>query len=304
MANEIPKKPQPGVGQGKEPAKAPPPAAGKPVQPGPAKPAGGAPAGGPPAGGKPAMGKPAMGKPVSAGAKPAQGAKPAAGANKLAAQAGAKPPAGAKPAPGAASRPAPAAHKASGSDKPAVTKSGKKIPPKIGGKPGADCKPAPVRNSTATRSAGRRIGQVFVDLGYMDEDQLWEILEESKNLGQLVGQVALSRGLITEDQLMQALADQFGLRLLNADELKPTPEALTLVPETMASVYKVLPLSYKDGVLIVVLGDTNNLASLDDLRNFLGIKEVQATLAPQKLISDVLEKCYQGKEETIMEIIQ
>lgn len=144
----------------------------------------------------------------------------------------------------------------------------------------------------------------MVDLGFIDDDQLWEILDEAKNTSTLTGQVALNRGMITEDQLMQALAEQFNLRIVNLEESKPSQEALTLVPETMASVYKVLPLSVKDEVLTVVLGDPLNLPALDDLRNFLGIKEVQAVLAKQQAIQEVLGKCYQGKEESILDIIQ
>src|SRR5437588_198341 len=83
----------------------------------------------------------------------------------------------------------------------------------------------------------------------------------------------------------------------NAGELKPSPEAIALVPETMSAVYKVLPLSYKDTVLTVVLGDPIHLPALDDLRNFLGIKEVNACLASPKAIAEVLSKCYAGKEE-------
>jgi type IV pilus assembly protein PilB len=173
------------------------------------------------------------------------------------------------------------------------------------GKPTSSAsKPAPVPTKTASKGTGRKLGQVFVDLGFMDDDQLWEILDEAKNTGSPVGQVALSRGLITEEQLQQSLAEQFGLRILSQEELKPQAEALTLVPETMASVYKVLPLTYKDNVLTVVLGDPNSLPALDDLRNFLNIKEVQACLANPKAITDVLSKCYQGKEESIMDIIQ
>src|SRR5437763_38344 len=83
---------------------------------------------------------------------------------------------------------------------------------------------------------------------------------------------------------------------------KPTAEAIQLVPETMASVYKVLPLTFKDGALTVVMGDPSNLAALDDLRNFLGIKEVVATLAPAKAIEDAIAKQYAGKEESIIDI--
>ncbi len=218
--------------------------------------------------------KPPTGKLVSStGTPPAKPAAPKA------------PQAGATPAKPAAK---PAAPPAKSAGKPAVSASAHK--------------PAPVKSSSTSRS-GRRLGQVLIDLGYMDDDQLWATLEEAKTNGTLLGQAALTRGLITEIQLQQALADQFGLKLLSPEELKPMPEALTLVPETMASVYKVLPLTFKDNVLTVVLGDPSNLPALDDLRNFLGVKEVTATLGNQAAISEVLTKCYQGKEESIMDII-
>src|SRR5262249_10058480 len=151
--------------------------------------------------------------------------------------------------------------------------------------------------------SSRRIGQVLVDLGFIDEDQLWEILDEAKTNNALIGQAAVDRGLITEDQLLQALAEQHGLKVINLEENKPTPEALTLVPETMASVYKVVPISYKDNTLVVAMGDPNNLPALDDLRNFLGIKEVQAVLTSPKMLAEALTKVYAGKEESIIDII-
>ena len=44
-------------------------------------------------------------------------------------------------------------------------------------------KPAPTKPGQSTRTTGRRLGQVLVDLGYIDEMQLDEILSESKNTG-------------------------------------------------------------------------------------------------------------------------
>lgn len=195
--------------------------------------------------------------------------------------------------------------KPAGKPDPAKQKppAGKPAAGKPAGKPEEKAAPQPAK-AAAAKTGARKFGQVMVDLGFIDEDQLWEVLDEAKNSNAPVGQAALNRGLITEEQLMQALAEQFGLRILNTEELKPTPEAVALVPETMSSVYKVLPLAYRDGILTVVLGDPNNLPALDDLRNFLGIQEVQATLAPPKVIAEALAKCYQGKEETIMDIIQ
>jgi len=216
-------------------------------------------------------------KPTPPGGKGASPAKPAAGA---------KPPAaGGKPAP-----------QGGGDGKKGENKKGgaaKKSAPKA----------APVRHNQASRS-GRRFGQVLIDLGFLDEDQLWDILEEGKSTGQPVGQVALARGLINEDQLLIALADQQGLKVINLEDIKVTPEAATLVPETMASVYKVLPLTYRDNVLTIALSDPSNLAALDDLRNFLGVKEVVAMVASQKAITEASTKAYAGKEESIIDIIK
>jgi type IV pilus assembly protein PilB len=235
---------------------------------------------GPPAQGKPAgvsqnSGKPPLpGKPVPAKPQP-------------------------PPKPGAKS-PTPPVKPTAGKQQPA-----KPTPPKSGGpkKGGPAPKPTAAKSSGASHG-GRRIGQVMVDLGFIDEDQLWEILDEAKSSNQLTGQVAIARGLITEEQLLGALAEQHGLKLVNLEEMKPTAEALQMVPETMASVYKIVPLSVKDKVLTIAMGDPSNLAAIDDLRNLLGIPEVVVQLAAPKIIADALTKIYAGKEESIIDIIQ
>ena len=159
--------------------------------------------------------------------------------------------------------------------------------------------------TAALRTSGaRKLGQVLVDLGFIDDDQLWDILQEARETSQMVGQVVLARGLITEDQLLQALAEQHGLKLVNLAEVKPQAEAIALVPETMAQVYKVLPLSVKDNVLTVAMADPGNLAALDDLRNFIGVREVKAVIASQKAILEQIPRTYAGKEESIVDIIQ
>ncbi len=233
------------------------------------------------------------GPPAKPGATPQGSAKPPVG----------KPVPG-KPAPpakpGAPKQPAPPAKPTAGKQPPAKPTAPSK--PAAGKKPPAP-RPTAAKKSGAS-SGGRRIGQVLVDLGFIDEDQLWEILDEAKNTNQLTGQVAVARGLITEEQLLGALAEQHGLKVLNIEEMKPTPEALQMVPETMATVYKIVPLSVRDRVLTIAMGDPSNLAAIDDLRNLLGIPEVVVQLASPKVIADALTKVYAGKEESIIDIIQ
>jgi type IV pilus assembly protein PilB len=171
-------------------------------------------------------------------------------------------------------------------------------------KGGAVRKAPPTRKPDTSAKGTRKIGQVLVDLGFIDEDQLWDILEEAKNTLQPTGQVAISRGLVTEDQLLQALGEQNNLKVVNLTEFKPQAEAVALVPDQMANVYKIVPLTLKNNVLTVAIGDPHNLACLDDLRNLLSINEVQAQLAPINQIGDAITRAYAGKEESIIDLIQ
>lgn len=190
--------------------------------------------------------------------------------------------------------------------KPPVQKQGepKPTPAKPGAKPPAPAKKPAAPQSRAEEGRGRKFGQVLIDLGFVDEDQLWEILDEAKNAGVQTGQICVNRGLITEEQLLMALAEQHALKTVNLEEVKPTPEAIQLVPETMATVYKILPISFKDKVLVIAMSDPSNMAAMDDLRNLLGINEVVPNLASPKAIAEAQTKAYAGKEESIVDIIQ
>ncbi len=211
-----------------------------------------------------------------------------------------------KPAPPSAGRPsAPPAKpgtpqaKGAGPVKPgAVKPNGTAAKP--GAKPAAPLK-KPQQISTGAR---KKLGQILTDLGLIEEDQLWELLNEARESGQQLGQAALARGLVTEEQLYQALAEQSGLRTVSLNEVKFQPEAIEKVPETMATVYKVVPLSLRDNTLIVAMSDPNQLPALDDLRNFIGVKEVQAMLAPPKALQEAMTRCYAGKQESIIDIIK
>jgi len=72
----------------------------------------------------------------------------------------------------------------------------------------------------------------------------------------------------------------------------------------MASVYKVLPLNYKDKVLTVAIADPSHMGAADDLRNLLSLNEVVVWLAQPDAMEEVLKKCYMGKEESLVDLIK
>jgi len=218
-------------------------------------------------------------KPAAPGAVPAKPAVP-----------GAPRPAGAPAPAGQAAKPA---APAAGQAKPAAPAAAKPAVPAAAKKPASE-----------PRTGGRRkIGQILVDMGLIDEQQLFEMLDEARSSGKQLGAVAVARNLVNEDQLVKALAEQSSLKVGNLLEQKPQPDALLLVPETMAALYKLIPVSVKDKVLTIAVADPNNAAAADDLRNLLGLNEVIPLLVSQSSYDETLKKCYAGKEESIADLI-
>ena len=151
--------------------------------------------------------------------------------------------------------------------------------------------------------AQRRLGQILVDLGYLTEDQLWDILEAQKqSSGEILGQVAIRMGFVNEGQVTEALAEQWGMPVVNLSETTIPAKALELVPQTMADVYKIIPISLKDDVLTVAMADPQNLGALDDLRSMLGV-EVRGAVSNAKDVDAAIARQYAGREESIEDII-
>ena len=151
--------------------------------------------------------------------------------------------------------------------------------------------------------AKRRLGQILVDLGYINEDQLWDILEEQKSSpGEVIGRVAIRMGLATDAQVSEALAEQWGMQVVSLKDTTITPKVLDLVPETMASIYKIMPVSLKNNVLTVAMADPQNIAALDDLRNFLGY-DVRGAVSNPADIQAAIERYYADKQESIEDVI-
>jgi type IV pilus assembly protein PilB len=151
--------------------------------------------------------------------------------------------------------------------------------------------------------AQRRLGQILVDLGYLTEDQLWDVLEEQKQSpGEIIGQVAIRMGLVTDVQVTEALAEQWGMPVVSLAETTIPPNVLEIVPQTMADIYKIMPVSLKNNVLTVAMADPQNVGALDDLRNFLGY-DVRGAVSNLHDVEQAIARYYADKEDSIEQVI-
>src|SRR5687768_6412942 len=98
----------------------------------------------------------------------------------------------------------------------------------------------------------RRIGQILVDMGFITDDQLEVLLDEQRRQpGEKLGKIAEENGVITDDQLAQALAEQLGMQVINLEDHTITDEVRAELTDTMAQMYRVIPIARDEGTLTV-----------------------------------------------------
>ncbi len=149
----------------------------------------------------------------------------------------------------------------------------------------------------------RRIGQILVDLGYMTDEQLVLVLDEQKRQPtELLGKLAEGLGYVTEEQIAQALGEQLGMKTIALHEMTITPENLAYVTSTMAQMYRVIPVAFKDNTLTVALCDPQKLSTLDELRTFLGF-EIRPMVATERDVLKALDKYYQAGGESVESLV-
>ena len=149
----------------------------------------------------------------------------------------------------------------------------------------------------------RKIGQILVDLGYLTDDQLWDVLNEQQNRSdRLLGQLAVEMGLVSDAQVAQAVAEQMGMQAVNLNETTIPSQVLDMVPEAMATVYKVIPVSFRNDVLTVAMAEPQNIAALDDLRNMLNI-EIKGAVSNERDVRAAIERFYADKQDSIEDIV-
>ena len=152
--------------------------------------------------------------------------------------------------------------------------------------------------------AHRQLGQIFVDLGFLDEQALEKLVieQQEQRPEEMIGQLAMEADLITDVQLAEALAEQMGLQVVKLEDLTLQADVLAQITEPMAQLYRIIPLSLKDSVLTIAMCDPQKLSILDELRTFLGY-EVRPVVATEQSVNAALERYYASSSESFETLV-
>ena len=135
-----------------------------------------------------------------------------------------------------------------------------------------------MRTSTPSK---KRIGDQLIERGVISHDQLKIALQEQSRTGEKIGKVLVDLGFLTESLLTDVLGETRGDESIDLSEVVPDAEAIALIDKKLAQQYKVLPCNFdpETRVLQLAMADTYDILALD---------RVKASVAPDITIVPVL----------------
>lgn len=152
----------------------------------------------------------------------------------------------------------------------------------------------------------KRIGDELIDRGIISLDQLKIALQEQKSTGGQIGSVLIELGFLTESLLKEVLGESRGEDSIDLSEVVPDADAISLINKRLAQQLRVIPCDFSPDtrVLQLAMADTFDILALDRIKSVVPVDVIIVpVLAGAKEIEKNIDHFY-GYELSIDGILR
>ncbi|MDG6778575.1 GspE/PulE family protein [Thiomicrorhabdus sp. zzn3] len=149
------------------------------------------------------------------------------------------------------------------------------------------------------------LGQRLIADGKITPDQLEIALTEQRKTGKKLGEALFRLGFLSEEDISEAIGESVGFESVSLNGIVPDAKAISLVSESFARNYTVMPISLQDNVLKVAMATPDDILLLDKLKRHIQKPDIQIvpSLGVEKEISNTIDNYY-GYELSIDGILR
>ncbi|MGB4106963.1 MAG: ATPase, T2SS/T4P/T4SS family [Alphaproteobacteria bacterium] len=138
-----------------------------------------------------------------------------------------------------------------------------------------------------------RMGDRMVAQGLITLAQLNVALQEKKISGKMLGEILVELGFINEDVLTRFLAESSGFELFDPKHTIVDGDALALLEKKIALKYSMLPISVSGNDVRVAMADPYDVVALDTLRRFLPKgAQIKPLVTTAKVLGEAIDAAY------------
>ncbi|OQX92833.1 MAG: hypothetical protein B6D58_00955 [candidate division Zixibacteria bacterium 4484_95] len=137
----------------------------------------------------------------------------------------------------------------------------------------------------------QKLGELLIQSGLISKSQLENALEHQRRSGGRIGSILVELGYITEDRLQEVIAEKLNLPKLSLADLEIDVNVVKLLPAEVARRYTVIPIFLIGNVLTVTMDDPLNFVAIDEIV-YNTKMEVKRVVATKSEIEAAIDKYY------------
>ncbi len=149
----------------------------------------------------------------------------------------------------------------------------------------------------------KRLGEILIDAGLIDEKILNDALEKSKISGERIGEVLVKEGYLTEDKIAKALGQQYRIPYIGENILEVDKAFPALLSADIAYKFNTIPIYDTPHEVTIAIVDPLNVMVTDELKKIFK-KRIKLVVTTEKLMKEALEKFYATKSEQLSDILK
>ena len=149
------------------------------------------------------------------------------------------------------------------------------------------------------------IVELLIDYGKITQAQLDEAKKFLSSIAESIDIIEALKRLkfITEDEITKVLAQEYGMEFIDLKAPDIPPDVIKLIPPEVAKQYNVLPLSQKDGIITIAIGDPTDMNTVDTIRYLLN-SDVEAVVAADNQIRNAVMKYYPTAFDSVENFVE
>lgn len=149
--------------------------------------------------------------------------------------------------------------------------------------------------------AKKKLGDLLIERGYINDAQLRTALDEQKSTGKRVGHILVETGIITEEHLLEAISDRLLIPKVTLEAMVIDPAVVQRVPVEMARRYTLIPVFSIGNTLTLAMADPLNFIAIDEIKYHTGC-EIKRAVATITEIKEAIDQYY-SIADSLKEII-
>ncbi|MEQ1705137.1 MAG: ATPase, T2SS/T4P/T4SS family [Rickettsiales bacterium] len=114
-----------------------------------------------------------------------------------------------------------------------------------------------------------RLGEKLIALGLLSPDQLEIVLTEQKSSKKLLGSILVDMGFLTESALGEVLAESSGTQKFDPKSTMLDSNVVRLIPKETATRYKIIAVGLDGDILQLAMSDVYNVLAIDQVRRYV-----------------------------------